>query len=82
MGVWDFIRDADNQRTLAWLGGGLVVVVSGLWAAFTKLRKPSVPPPPSKPTSAIHTREGIAAGGDVRVGGDLSITKSQIHDMV
>lgn len=78
MDIWDFMRDADNQRTLAWLGGGLVVVVSGLWAAFTQLRKPPVPPPSAKPTNAIHAREGIAAGGNVRVDGNLSITKSQI----
>ncbi len=78
MDVWDFIRDADNQRTLAWLGGGLVFVVSGLWAAFAKLRKPPVPPPPFKPTNAIQAGDGIAAVGNVRVDGDLSITKSQI----
>ena len=78
MGIWDFIGDADNQRTLAWLGGGLVVVVSGLWAALTKLRNPPVSPPPSKPANAIQAGDGIAAVGNVRVDGNLSITKSQI----
>ena len=77
MGIWDFIGDADNQRTLAWLGGGLVVVVSGLWAALTKLRNPPVLPP-SRPANAIHAGDGIAAVGNVRVDGNLSITKSQI----
>ena len=31
--LWD-IRDKRNRETLGWLGGGLAVVIAGLWAAF------------------------------------------------
>ena len=28
------IRDKRNRETLEWLGGGLAIVIAGLWAAF------------------------------------------------
>jgi hypothetical protein len=31
--LWD-IRDKRNRETLGWLGGGLAVLIAGLWAAF------------------------------------------------
>jgi len=31
--LWD-IRDKRNRETLGWLGGGLAIVIAGLWAAF------------------------------------------------
>jgi len=33
-GLWGFFRDKRNQQVLSWLGGGLVVAATGLWAAF------------------------------------------------
>src|SRR5262245_17831122 len=33
-GLWGFLRDKRNQQVLSWLGGGLVVAVTGLWVAF------------------------------------------------
>src|SRR5262245_8572664 len=33
-GLWGFLRDKRNQQVLSWIGGGLVVVATGLWAAF------------------------------------------------
>ena len=32
--VWSFLAKPKNQETLSWLGGGAVVVIAGLWAAF------------------------------------------------
>jgi hypothetical protein len=32
--IWQFLQDEKNQRMLTLIGGGLVVVVGGLWAAF------------------------------------------------
>jgi hypothetical protein len=32
-GIWDFLASADNREVLAWIGGGLPVAVSALWAA-------------------------------------------------
>jgi len=31
---WAFLSVPKNQKTLSWLGGGLVVVIAGVWAAF------------------------------------------------
>jgi hypothetical protein len=33
-GLWKFIRLKSNRERIAWLGGGAVVVVAGLWTAF------------------------------------------------
>lgn len=30
---WRFLRDKHNQQVLGWLGGGLVVLATGLWVA-------------------------------------------------
>jgi hypothetical protein len=32
--IWSFLRDANNQQVLSWLGGGAVVFVGGAWAFF------------------------------------------------
>jgi hypothetical protein len=32
--LWAFLNEPKNQKTLSWIGGGLVVVIAGLWAAF------------------------------------------------
>jgi hypothetical protein len=29
--LWQFLRDKHNQQVLGWLGGGLVVLATGLW---------------------------------------------------
>jgi hypothetical protein len=67
---WRFLRDKRNQQVLGWLGGGLVVAVTGLWAAFVYFfpypkasgtTKASEPTPPS--VQADHG--GIAIGGNV-----------------
>ena len=33
---WRFLRDKRNQQVLGWIGGGLVFVATGLWAAFVQ----------------------------------------------
>ena len=78
MDLWTFISDPHNQKTLAWAGGGILIVASGLWAAFLRLRTPSTPPPPAKPTQSAQAGDGVAATGNVRVDGNVSISKSQI----
>ena len=78
MGIWDFISDSANQKTLAWAGGGLLVVTSGLWAAFLQLRKPRPASPPPKPTQLAQAGDGIAATGNVRIDGGVSINKTEM----
>jgi len=74
---WRFLRDKRNQQVLGWIGGGLVFVATGLWAAFIHffpLQKPaetkaSEQPAASEPAPANVQAEcsGIAIGGNVTV---------------
>jgi hypothetical protein len=32
--IWSFLQDDTNRTVLGWVGGGIVVAVTGLWAAF------------------------------------------------
>jgi hypothetical protein len=65
-GLWGFLRDKSNQQVLGWLGGGLVVAVTGLWAAFVYLY-PAKPPEAktSAPVSVQADCSAIAIGGNV-----------------
>ena len=48
--MWDWFFNEDNRQVLSWLGGGLVVVVGGLWTAYPYFRKhpPTLPKQPHK----------------------------------
>jgi hypothetical protein len=66
---WRFLRDKRNQQVLGWLGGGLVVAATGLWAAYVHL---SAHPKSSetKASEPVHVNvqadcSGIAIGGNV-----------------
>jgi hypothetical protein len=37
--LWD-VRDKRNREILGWIGGGLVVVIAGLWAVFVYVFPP------------------------------------------
>jgi hypothetical protein len=66
-GLWGFLRDKRNQQVLGWLGGGLVVVATGLWAAFVYFfplgKSPEAKSP--EPVSVQADHGGIAIGRDV-----------------
>jgi hypothetical protein len=49
---WRFLRDKRNQQVLGWLGGGLVVALTGLWAAFVHLSPPQKSPEAKSPEPA------------------------------
>jgi TIR domain len=61
-GLWGFLRDKRNQQLLGWLGGGLIVAATGLWAVFVYFF-----PPVKSPTapSVQANCGGIAIGRDV-----------------
>jgi hypothetical protein len=55
------LRNKRNQQVLSWLGGGLVVAATGLWAAFVYFSPAGKPP-------SIQIQSGpggIAIGGHV-----------------
>jgi hypothetical protein len=45
--LWPFPSKEKNRQVLSWLGGGVVVLASGLWAVVTFFYSP--PPPPQAP---------------------------------
>jgi hypothetical protein len=61
--LWSFVKDEENRKVLAWAGGGLAVVVGGLWAAYVHFSTPnnSDPPQPSVTASGCS----VAMGRDV-----------------
>jgi hypothetical protein len=68
-GLWGFLRDKRNQQVLGWLGGGLVVVATGLWAAFVyffpPVKSPEAKSPEPTPPSVQASCGGVAIGRDV-----------------
>ncbi len=38
-GIWTFLLDGANRAVLAWIGGGIVIIVSGLWALIKFFHK-------------------------------------------
>src|SRR5262249_25289693 len=68
-GLGGFLRGKGNQQVLGWLGGGLVVVATALWAVFVYLFPPGKSPqaksPEPIPASVQADHGGIAIGGNV-----------------
>ena len=65
---WHFLRDKRNLQVLGWLGGGLVVAATGLWAAFVyfvPLKSPEATSSEPMPPSVQANCGGIAIGRDV-----------------
>jgi hypothetical protein len=67
--LWRFLRDKHNQQVLGWLGGGLVVLATGLWVAvvyfFPPLQPPSAQSPEAMPINVQADCGGVAIGGNV-----------------
>jgi len=67
---WTFLSQPENQATLSWLGGGLVVVCGGLWT-FLKFylgnRRSGGAAPAAEASSVSADRGGTAAGRDIRI---------------
>ena len=66
--LWSFLSAPKNQKTLSWLGGGIVVVIAALWAAFVYL----YPPNPPKSDGGEGKREVSASHGGVSIGGNVT----------
>ncbi len=63
--LWGFFREKRNREILAWLGGGIVIAISGIWAAALYL----FPPGKSHDASSAHVE---ASCGSVAIGGDVT----------
>jgi hypothetical protein len=63
---WAFLTDPANRAVLAWLGGGLVVVLGGAWTVFTYFRPGST----ATRKAGGEPAKVTAAHGSVVVGRD------------
>ena len=43
--LWLFLKRKRNRKVLAWVGGGVITVVGGLWVAYMQLRQSEERPP-------------------------------------
>jgi hypothetical protein len=57
--VWTFVRKPSNQRLLSWLGGGGVLIATGIWAVLTYIW-----PAHESPTVEC-VQQGVKIGGSV-----------------
>jgi Flp pilus assembly protein TadD len=67
---WGWLSNSKNQRTLAFIGVGLAVIISAGWQAYIHWSKPESPNP--TPPNITATHGGIAAGRDVLIQGDVT----------
>jgi hypothetical protein len=63
--VLAFLRDESSRALLGWIGGGVVILATGLWAVFVHF----YPAPEAKPGPPPKIE---AECGSVAVGGDVS----------
>ena len=62
--LWRFLREKRNRAVLGWIGGGLVVLASGIWAVTIYLF-PAQKAPEGKPTEVQARCGSVAVGGSV-----------------
>jgi hypothetical protein len=70
--LWSFLSAPKNQKTLSWMGGGLIVVAGGAWAGFTYFW-PHDAPAPEGPKIVCAQQGAVAAGHDAN-GNTITIT--------
>ncbi len=73
--IWQWLRDAENRKVIAWIGSGLIVLLGAVLYQNT-----GAPPDPAEPSKNATTGKGIAATGDVTIGGDVSIGSGSEDD--
>ena len=60
--IWAFLREGQNQATLTWIGGGLVVAAGGIWAIIRFFVNPR--------SDSGRTKPGVGAdNGSIAIGG-------------
>jgi hypothetical protein len=71
--LWNFLTASENQETLSWLGGGLVVIFGGLWTVlkFFLSRtqgKSGTAGTATPPGQVSASQGGITGGRNVNIG--------------
>jgi len=65
------IRKSKNRKALSWVGGGLIVLATGIWVVVTYYFPADTRIGETKGI-AIESQGGIASGRDTNIGGDVS----------
>ena len=73
----EYFPNTETREILSWLGGGLVVIVSGIWAAF-KYRSDAKEK--SESAHAGSTPTVTADRGSVAIGGDAIDSSISINN--
>lgn len=77
--IWAFLKEPANRDVLTWIGGGLVVVVGGIWAVIKFMSGggggAGKPPPGRGGNTVTAINHSTAAGRDVVSGGTPSRKK-------
>jgi hypothetical protein len=73
--TWAFLTDPAHRELLAWLGGGLAVLLGGAWAVFTYLRPSPTAKEAESKSAAVTANRGVAAGRDIK-GSPVNISGS------
>ena len=80
--VLAFLRDEGNRALLGWIGGGLGVLATGLWAVFTFYVDHSKPSPPPTTTIVEQKGTGIASGHDTTINAPVIISSGITPEML
>ncbi|MGZ5011978.1 MAG: hypothetical protein ACXV74_13565 [Methylobacter sp.] len=79
--TWAWLSDAKNQKTLSFIGGGLVVILGGGWQLYQYFSKPE--PLAVNPSPITSTERSIVTGKDVSAsastGGTAIVTTGDVN---
>jgi hypothetical protein len=64
-GIGSFFRSKKNRELIAWWGGGVLIVISGLWTAFVYFFPP-------KSDTGDRKGDVSASSGGIAIGGNVS----------
>jgi hypothetical protein len=69
--IWAWLGDTENQKTLAWMGGGLVAIATIIWKAFKTITKreqaATTPAQNNSNNNGQQVNVGTVSGGSVNV---------------
>ena len=66
--LWSFLAKPKNQKTLSWIGGGAVIAIAGLWAAFVYFFPPKNDAHGEPPTSGVVIQHTEGTGSPAQNG--------------
>lgn len=66
--TWNWLRDAENRKVIAWIGSGLVALLGVL--LYQNIEST---PAPTAASQSATANKGMATVGDVNVDGDVVI---------